>query len=133
MKTARQLEHNRLILMITGVGLRDPKQRPGLAQAVEGKADKIVVSVDHPGYFDKQKIADEVIGGFQKKTKIIHVHLDREEAIIKSLSLAEEGDIVLITGLGSVGYQVIKGENIPYSDKEVITCYFKKSFRHTTL
>lgn len=124
-ETARQLDHNKLILLITGVGLRDPRQRPELAQAVEGKAEKIVVSVDHPGYFDKQEIADDVVEGFQKRTKNIHVHLDREEAIIKSLSLAEKGDIVLITGLGSVGYQVIKGENIPYSDKEVITRYFK--------
>ncbi|WP_027108059.1 UDP-N-acetylmuramoyl-L-alanyl-D-glutamate--2,6-diaminopimelate ligase [Lacticigenium naphthae] len=125
-KTAQDLPHNRLILLITGVGLRDPRQRPQLARAVEGKADEIIVSVDHPHFFDRQMIADDVLKGFQGAKRNVQVILQREEAIHAALSQAQAGDIVLLTGLGSGGYQVIEGQNIPYSDEEVIQRYFQE-------
>lgn len=125
-KAAQQLPHKRLILLITGVGLRDPGQRPQLASAVEGKADEIIVSVDHPDFFDRQTIANDVLKGFSEEAAAIKVVLEREEAIYTALSLAQKDDIVLLTGLGSGGYQVIEGQQIPYSDKEVIQRYFKE-------
>ena len=47
--------------------------------------------------------------------------MNRQEAIAKALGLAQEQDIVLITGKGSE--QAIcskKGEKIPWDDREVV-------------
>lgn len=130
LEAARQLTYKRLILLITGIGLRDPQKRPKMAKAAEGHADEIVVSVDHPGYFDRDVIADDVRRGFTNPfSQHIHKTIYREDGIHHALSLAEEGDLVLITGLGFGGYQVICGENVPYDELAVIHSYFQKKAR----
>jgi len=50
----------------------------------------------------------------------IRAKLHREDGIYEALSLAEEGDLVLLTGLGAVDYQVISGKKVPYSEVDVI-------------
>lgn len=120
-----KFNYNRLILMITGVGLRDPLIRPQMAQAAEGKADEIVVSVDHPGFFDRQIIVNDVLSGFTEPlASNIHVILHREKAVHAALSMARKQDIVLLTGLGFGGYQVVEGRRLPYAELEVIKEYF---------
>lgn len=124
----RKFNYHRLILMITGVGLRDPHLRPKMAQAVEKKADEIVVSVDHPGFFDRQMIVNDVLRGFtERRASNIHVALHREKGIHMALSMAQKGDIVLLTGLGFGGYQVVGGQRLPYREIEVIKQYFQET------
>ncbi|WP_059104386.1 UDP-N-acetylmuramoyl-L-alanyl-D-glutamate--2,6-diaminopimelate ligase [Shouchella shacheensis] len=127
LEAVHKLPHQRLILMITGIGLRDPAKRPRMAEIAEGKADYIVVSVDHPGPYDRQGIVDDVVAGFRDPTNTtIYKETHREDGIHKALSLAREGDLILITGLGFGGYQVINDQHIPYNELEVIDSYFQK-------
>ena len=49
---------------------------------------------------------------------------DRKEAIFKALSVAEEGDFVLIAGKGHEDYQEIKGKRISFSDKECVKEFY---------
>ena len=47
--------------------------------------------------------------------------LDRKEAIKQGLTLANQGDIVVITGKGSeTSIAVAGGRKIPWSDKEIV-------------
>jgi len=47
--------------------------------------------------------------------------LDRKEAIQKGISLAKEGDIVIITGKGSESTMMIAGgKKIPFDDRAVV-------------
>lgn len=125
-QTTQKLSHRRFILMITGVGLRDPAQRSQMAEIADNQANEIVVSIDHPGFLNRQDIINDVLEGFRyTQAANIHPVLDREKAIKKALSLAGNGDIVLITGLGSGGYQVVEGKNVPYSDIEVMNRHFR--------
>jgi len=50
---------------------------------------------------------------------------DRKEAIFKALDIARKGDFVLIAGKGHEEYQEIKGQRIPFSDRECVKEYFK--------
>ena len=45
---------------------------------------------------------------------------DRREAIAKALSVAQKGDIVLITGMGHEVFRIIDGEKVPWNDAEVV-------------
>ncbi|MGR9050378.1 UDP-N-acetylmuramoyl-L-alanyl-D-glutamate--2,6-diaminopimelate ligase [Halobacillus faecis] len=120
-----QIPHRKLVVMITGIGLRDPKKRPRMAEVVEGVADEIVVSVDQPGHADRQTVINDVCRGFTRGfSPHIHTRLRREEGIHKSLDLAGPGDLVLLTGIGFGGYQIIGDEKVPYSELAVIDDYF---------
>ena len=48
---------------------------------------------------------------------------DRKEAILKGLSLANKGDLIIITGKGNEDKININGIYYDYSDKGVINCY----------
>ncbi|WP_252312107.1 UDP-N-acetylmuramoyl-L-alanyl-D-glutamate--2,6-diaminopimelate ligase [Sinobaca sp. H24] len=126
-EAAKKLKHRRLILMLTGIGLRDPGKRPKMAKAAEGKADAFVVSVDHPGFVDREKVAEDVASGFSDpNASNVYKEPLRQDAIHRSLSLSEEGDLVLITGLGFGGYQHVQGEQVPYDELQVIQDFFDK-------
>ena len=53
--------------------------------------------------------------------------IDRKEAIYKALSLAKEGDIILIAGKGRDNYMALKNEYVPYCDYDVIKSYYDKN------
>ncbi|KGP92297.1 UDP-N-acetylmuramoylalanyl-D-glutamate--2,6-diaminopimelate ligase [Pontibacillus chungwhensis BH030062] len=130
LSTVKQVPHNRLIVMITGVGLRDPKKRPQMAEVAEGIGDEIVVSVDQPGHADRQEVVNDVLKGFkQPNSPHIHSKLHREDAIHYAFDIAQPGDLVLLTGIGFGGYQIIGDERVPYSEMDVVDAYFDQDFR----
>ncbi|RWZ52206.1 UDP-N-acetylmuramoyl-L-alanyl-D-glutamate--2,6-diaminopimelate ligase [Halobacillus fulvus] len=125
LQAARQIPHKKLIVMITGIGLRDPKKRPLMARITEGLADEIIVSVDQPGHADRRQVVNDVMEGFRHpESPHIHSKLYREEAIHYAFDLAETDDLVLLTGIGFGGYQIIGDEKVPYSELNVIEDYF---------
>ncbi|WP_082235646.1 UDP-N-acetylmuramoyl-L-alanyl-D-glutamate--2,6-diaminopimelate ligase [Halobacillus massiliensis] len=125
LQSVRERPYNKLIVMITGIGLRDPNKRPIMAQCVEGLADEIIVSVDQPGFADRHTVVTDVLKGFKKpEASNIHTALYREEGIHLALSLASKGDTVLLTGIGFGGYQIIEDQKVPYSEEKVIQDFF---------
>ncbi|MGP4075559.1 UDP-N-acetylmuramoyl-L-alanyl-D-glutamate--2,6-diaminopimelate ligase [Halobacillus sp. K22] len=127
LNAVHHIPYRNLIVMITGVGLRDPKKRPLMAETAEGMAEEIVVSVDQPGHANRQEVINDVFKGFNEPlSSQIHSVLYREEAIHYAFDLAEPGDMVLLTGIGFGGYQVIGDEKVPYSELQVIEDYFDK-------
>lgn len=128
LQEVKKLDYNRLIVMIAGVGVRDFNKMPKMAAVVEGKADEIVVSVDHPGYHDPKLIVGRVLDGFSNRSVgNIHTTLTREQGVLASLSLGKENDIILLTSGCINGVQLVKGKEIPHSDEEIIARYFKQS------
>ncbi|KHE71005.1 UDP-N-acetylmuramoyl-L-alanyl-D-glutamate--2,6-diaminopimelate ligase [Halobacillus sp. BBL2006] len=125
LEEVKKLNHNRLIVMIAGIGIRDFNKMPKMAAAIEGKADEVVVTVDHPGYHDPQIIVDQVLTGFQQPSAPnVHTSLTRKEGVLKSLELGQENDIILLTSGCINNAQIVRGEEIPHSDEEIIENYF---------
>lgn len=125
MRAVKKLPHNRLITLITGIGIRDFSKMPKMAKTAEGKADALIVTVDHPGYNNPWNVVDAVLKGFTEPyLQEVLTAPSRHEGVMKALEASEPGDIVLLTSGCINGSQIVKGEYIPHSDEEIIHNYF---------
>jgi UDP-N-acetylmuramoyl-L-alanyl-D-glutamate--2,6-diaminopimelate ligase len=117
LKTLRELDPRRLIVVFGCGGDRDRQKRPLMAGVVEQHADRAIITSDNPRKEDPQKIVDEVEKGFRGSNyeKIV----DRTEAIDRAISLAEPRDIVLIAGKGHENYQEFADHTVPFDDIQV--------------
>lgn len=120
------LPHNNLIHVLgsTGGG-RDQSRRPILGRLAGNKADLVIVTNEDPYDEDPQLIIDQVAVGAENAGKELGQNLfkiaDRREAILKALSLAKEGDLVLITGKGAEQYICLAdGKKIPWDDRRIV-------------
>lgn len=105
-ETVTLIPHNKIIHVLGSAGGgRDASRRPILGKIAGQEADVVIVTNEDPYDDNPQIIIDQVSLGAQKAGKVLLENLftitDRREAIAKALSLAEENDIVLITGKGS--------------------------------
>ncbi len=120
LKSLRPLCRNNLIVVFGCGGDRDRSKRPEMGRVVAELADRIIVTNDNPRTEDPAGIADEIIKGVKlqdrKRTMIL---LDRRSAIKHAISIATEGDVVLIAGKGHENYQLIGGVRRQFDDREV--------------
>ena len=94
-----------------------------MGSVVSGLSDVVIVTSDNPRDENPDDIIDDIFEGISDK-KAIRL-TDRRKAIFKALSLAKEGDFVLIAGKGHEDYQEIKGKRIPFSDKKCVKEFYK--------
>lgn len=80
-------------------GGRDKWKRPVLGNIADQYGDLVIVTNEDPYDENPQGIIDEVSVGVKNKEKLMKI-FDRREAINKALSLAQPGDVVVITGKG---------------------------------
>ncbi|TWT02312.1 UDP-N-acetylmuramoyl-L-alanyl-D-glutamate--2,6-diaminopimelate ligase [Planomicrobium sp. CPCC 101079] len=125
LKEVRKLPHNRLIALIAGVGIRDFGKMPKMGRIAEGKADVLVVTVDHPGFHNPEDIINEVLKGLSVPYKQkVRTAPSRREGVIEALKESGPNDIILLSSGNINGAQIVKGESIPHSDEEVIEGFF---------
>lgn len=125
-QTISLIPHNKIIHLLgsTGGG-RDRARRPILGKIAAENADILVVTNEDPYDEDPDTIINQVAAGAEEAGKIKDVNLfkisDRRKAIIKSLILAKENDLVLFTGKGAEQYIcVANGQKIPWDDRKVV-------------
>ena len=117
LKTLRELEPRRLIVVFGCGGDRDREKRPLMAQVVDLNADYAIITSDNPRKEDPAAIISEVERGFRSThyEKLI----DRAEAIARAIALAQPRDIVLIAGKGHETYQEFADHTVPFDDIQV--------------
>lgn len=107
----------------TGGG-RDVERRFSVGTFVGKHADICIVTDEDPYDDDPKQIIDDVAGAVEKtgkkKNKSLFTFLDRKEAIQKAITMATSGDLVLVTGKGSEQAMVVKGELIPWDDRNIV-------------
>ena len=129
-RVVKMLPHNRVIHVLgsTGGG-RDRSRRGVLGKIAAKHADTVIVTNEDPYDDDPMEIIEEVARGAREckmknvKCKMIELLriLDRKEAIAKALSLAQQNDLVLITGKGAEQAMCVAGgKKIPWDDREVV-------------
>ena len=126
--TARELiahENGRVIVLLGAEGGgRDKAKRSILGEIVAKKADFVIVSNVDPYEDDPKEICEDIAIAAEKfgktRDKDLFVILDRREGIRKALSLANNNDVVLITGKGSEQSIVIGGKRYPWDDRVVV-------------
>jgi UDP-N-acetylmuramoyl-L-alanyl-D-glutamate--2,6-diaminopimelate ligase len=116
LRTARELTTGHLICVFGCGGDRDRGKRPIMGRIASELADVAIVTSDNPRTEDPQAIIDEILEGV---TGEVEVEPDRAAAIGKAISLADEGDVVLIAGKGHEQGQEFADRTIPFDDREV--------------
>ena len=124
--------YNRVIHVLgsTGGG-RDKARRPVLGKIAGENADLVIITNEDPYDDDPLEIINEVAAGALNADKELKKDLftieDRRLAIRKALSLAQAGDLVLITGKGSEqAIAIAGGQLLPWDDRQVVREELKK-------
>src|SRR5690606_31852250 len=108
LEAAKAVTKNRVILVFGATGDRDKHKRPIMGKIAARLADRIVLTDDENYTEDAQAIRDQVLAGIEDAGgggKTVEIG-DRREAIKKALSIAKNGDTVLLTGLGHEMFRI---------------------------
>mgnify|MGYP001559350639 FL=1 len=106
-------------------GGRDKWKRPEFGKIAAEYCDEIILTDEDPYDEIPEKIVEEIFSGISSSPKFkslkVHKVLDRKTAIKKALTLAKQGDTIIITGKGSETSMAVAGEKkIPWSDRDVV-------------
>jgi len=117
LKTLRELDPRRLIVVFGCGGDRDRQKRPLMGQIADQHADHAIITSDNPRKEDPDAIIAEIEKGFRSDRfeKIV----DRTQAIGRAIELARPRDIVLIAGKGHESYQEFADHTVPFEDTQV--------------
>src|SRR3989339_1140098 len=127
-----KLSKNSKLICVFGAtgGGRDKWKRPEYGKIAERYCDEIILTNEDPYDENPFSILEQIEKGFSQAERVmpkVHKVLDRKEAIQKGISLAKEGDIVIITGKGSESTMMIAdGKKIPFDDRETAREELKK-------
>ncbi len=120
LETLKSYPHNRIIALYGAVGGRTQLRRKELGLITGKECSLSILTSDDPDFEDPQDIIDE-IGKYVTEVGGKYVGIpDRGEAVEYALGLLEKGDILLLAGKGHEQYMKIKGEYVPFSEKEHI-------------
>ena len=113
---ARSIASGRVIAVVGAGGDRDREKRPLMGRAATG-ADLAILTSDNPRSEDPVQILAEVAEGASGPWVVLEV--DRRRAIESGIAAAEAGDVVLILGKGHETGQEIRGQVVPFDDRQV--------------
>ena len=117
LKTLRELNPNRLIVVFGAGGDRDRQKRPLMGRVADQNADYSIITSDNPRKEDPLAIIADVRKGFRSAN--FETVPDRAEAIARAIALAQPRDIVLIAGKGHEHYQEFADHTVPFDDRQV--------------
>jgi UDP-N-acetylmuramoyl-L-alanyl-D-glutamate--2,6-diaminopimelate ligase len=121
LETVRELNPKRTILVFGAGGDRDKTKRPRMGEAAGNLADWAIITSDNPRSEDPLAIISDIEKGIKKTgTQNYQIIPDRRAAIEQALSMAENGDYILVAGKGHEDYQIIKDKISHFDDAEII-------------
>jgi len=100
-------------------GDRDKGKRPLMAKAAELGADHLVITSDNPRNEQAEDIVNDMLAGCENPENTTVV-LDRELAVLTSLTKAKANDMILLAGKGHEDYIIIGDEKIDYNEREFV-------------
>ncbi len=113
------------VTMVVGCGGdRDRAKRPLMGEAAARLADQLIITNDNPRTEDPVAIAASMLEGVAKvpedQRARVTVEFDRAEAIRLAIERVRPGDVVVVAGKGHETGQYVKGEVLPFDDREVL-------------
>jgi UDP-N-acetylmuramoyl-L-alanyl-D-glutamate--2,6-diaminopimelate ligase len=113
----------------TGGG-RDKGKRVKMGAAADRIADYVILTDDDPYEEDEWKIIEDISAGIKRKEGENFWKIPgRPEAIELALTMAKEGDTVVIAGKGAEEIQMIGGKSIPWDDREAVRMMLGREHR----
>ncbi len=117
MRTCRELNPARLIVVFGCGGNRDKTKRPRMGAVVDEHANYAIVTSDNPRKEKPEDIIEDIKPGMRRGN--YEVIVDRREAIFKAVAMAQPRDIILIAGKGHETYQEFADRTVPFDDAAV--------------
>ena len=121
--TLRQTVDNRLIGIIGSCGDRDKAKRPDMGRIVAEHTNITIVTDEEPYSENPKAIMEEVLEGAKMLKKLeedLHLIEDRYEAIEFAVKNAEEGDVIVVTGMGSFTTRSMNDGPMQWDEREVV-------------
>ncbi|MGG1516832.1 UDP-N-acetylmuramoyl-L-alanyl-D-glutamate--2,6-diaminopimelate ligase [Paenibacillus oryzisoli] len=122
LRAVRAFAEKRVITVFGCGGDRDRTKRPIMGCIAAEYSDYVIVTSDNPRSEDPEQILTDIEAGMGDKHDSAgnyELLVDRAEAIARSVSMANPGDIVVIAGKGHETYQITKNGMIHFDDREV--------------
>lgn len=119
--SVKEYTKGRLICLFGCGGNRDKTKRPKMAKAAAKYADLLVVTSDNPRDEEPEAIIKDVLAGLEGSDVPYEVVVDRKEAILESMRLAQPNDVIVLAGKGHEDYQVLAdGVHIHMDEREIV-------------
>jgi UDP-N-acetylmuramoyl-L-alanyl-D-glutamate--2,6-diaminopimelate ligase len=112
--------YGRKILVFGCEGGKDRTKRPLMGAVAASQADYAILTCDNVHNEEPEQIFREVMVGMGTGPGNHEIVPDRCLAIKRALELAERGDLVLVAGKGHEDQMVVRGQSLPFSDREVV-------------
>jgi UDP-N-acetylmuramoyl-L-alanyl-D-glutamate--2,6-diaminopimelate ligase len=125
LSTAHEVTRGRVICVFGAGGDRDRGKRPLMGAIGAQLADVLLVTSDNPRSEDPQTIIAEIMQGAIRAERPLGApevacEVDRRAAIERAVSLAHEGDVLVIAGKGhEQGQELAEGVKVPFDDVTV--------------
>jgi UDP-N-acetylmuramoyl-L-alanyl-D-glutamate--2,6-diaminopimelate ligase len=116
LRAARELGDGRVIVVFGAGGDRDRGKRPLMGRVAAELADVAIVTSDNPRSEEPLAIIEDVLQGAGLD---VEIDPDRRSAIARAVTLAGDGDVVVIAGKGHEQGQDVGGVVSPFDDREV--------------
>lgn len=123
-ETVKLYTDKRIINVFGAGGNRSKLRRYTMGEVSGNLADLSIITSDNPRYEKLDDIIDDILIGMNKTKGEYMIVKDRREAINKALSLAKDGEIVLLCGKGQQDYEEIEGVKYHLNEREVVKDYF---------
>lgn len=102
-------------------GGRDTWKRPKLGAIAARYADRIILTTDDPYDESPAAIAAAIAAGVpESEREKLETILDRRLAIRRAIAVAQPGDVVTITGMGSETSMMVGRHSRPWNDAAVV-------------
>lgn len=121
LKTVRQFTRNRVIAVFGCGGDRDRGKRPMMGEIGGRLADYCILTSDNPRTENPMVILAAIEKGIKPTGKPYEVIENRKEAIRQALTMAEDGDVIVLAGKGHETYQEIMGVKRPFDEKVIVS------------
>jgi len=117
----RHFTAGRTIMVFGADGDRDATKRFDMGRVAAEGCDILVITDHHPRFEDPASIREQLLVGARSVDNGPEIHevSPPEDAIIRAVSLAREGDSILWAGPGHQDYRDIRGERTVYSAREL--------------
>lgn len=116
LKTIRSLNPKRVWTITSTAGERDKTRRPRISQLFNEYADEVIFTSDLVFGENIVSIVND-LAQYVDPAKL-HIIYDRQAAIRFAIMNAQEGDVVLIMGLGDIRFIIIQDQSFYHDDYE---------------
>ena len=127
-KSLKEDYPDRKIKVVFGCpGDKGLNRRSEMGELAGKYADYVYLTSEDPGNSSVLSICDDIIESISKYHNNYEVIVDREDAISKALTDANNSDVIALLGKGDENYQIVGNEYIPYeTDKVIVERFISK-------